>query len=33
LNYEALADGLTGAGVLQDMLRDLGATPNANGRA
>ena len=33
LNYEALADGLTGAGVLQDMLRDLGATPAANGRA
>lgn len=32
LNYEALADGLTGAGVLQDMLRDLGATPNTNGR-
>lgn len=26
LNYEALADGLTSAGVLQDMLRDLGAT-------
>ena len=33
LNYEALADGLTGAGVLQEMLRDLGATPTANGRA
>ncbi len=33
LNYEALADGLTGAGVLQDMLRDLGATPDTNGRA
>ena len=33
LNYEALADGMTGAGVLQDMLRDLGATPNTNGRA
>ena len=32
LNYEALADGLTGAVVLQDMLRDLGATPNNNGR-
>ena len=32
LNYEALADGLTGASVLQDMLRDLGATPNNNGR-
>lgn len=31
LNYEALADGLTGAGVLQSMLRDLGATPNSNG--
>ena len=31
LNYEALADGLTGAGVLQDMLRDLGATPSVNG--
>ena len=33
LNYEALADGLTGAGVLQVMLRDLGATPSTNGRA
>ena len=32
LNYEALADGLTGAGVLQDMLRDLGAVPTSNGR-
>ena len=32
LNYEALADGLTGAGVLQDMLRDLGATPSTNGK-
>jgi len=28
LNYEALADGLTGKSVLQDMLRDLGATPS-----
>tara|TARA_R110002095_G_scaffold215072_2_gene208423 strand:- start:13534 stop:14574 length:1041 start_codon:yes stop_codon:yes gene_type:complete len=28
LNYEALADGLTGQAVLQDMLRDLGATPS-----
>lgn len=28
LNYEALADGLTSKGVLQDMLRDLGATPS-----
>ncbi|HAH44239.1 MAG TPA: ATPase, partial [Planctomycetaceae bacterium] len=28
LNYEALADGLTGKAVLQDMLRDLGATPS-----
>jgi MoxR-like ATPase len=28
LNYEALADGLTGAGVLQDMLSDMGATPS-----
>ncbi len=27
LNYEALADGLTAAGVLQDMLSDMGATP------
>jgi len=25
LNYEALADGLTGSGVLQDMLREIGA--------
>ena len=32
LNYEALADGLTGQGVLQDMLRDLGATPSLVGR-
>lgn len=31
LNYEALADGLTGGSVLQSMLRDLGATPNSNG--
>lgn len=28
LNYEALADGLTSKSVLQDMLRDLGATPS-----
>jgi MoxR-like ATPase len=27
LNYEALADGKTGAGVLQELLHDLGATP------
>ncbi len=27
LNYEALADGLTAAGILQDMLHDIGATP------
>jgi len=27
LNYEALADGLTGEGVLQEMLRSMGATP------
>ena len=33
LNYEALADGLTGAAVLQDMLRDLGAAPTGNGKA
>ncbi len=32
LNYEALADGLTGKGVLQDMLRELGATPSLVGR-
>lgn len=32
LNYEALADGLTGKGVLQDMLRDMGATPSLVGR-
>ena len=32
LNYEALADGLTGASVLEEMLRDLGATPTSNGR-
>ncbi len=25
LNYEALADGLTGAGVLQDLLQDMGS--------
>jgi len=27
LNYEALADGLTGKTVLQDLLRSMGATP------
>lgn len=27
LNYEALADGLTGAMVLQEMLKSMGATP------
>ncbi|MEQ8765725.1 MAG: MoxR family ATPase [Planctomycetota bacterium] len=27
LNYEALADGLTGAGVLQSLLNELGAVP------
>lgn len=27
LNYEALADGLSGAIVLQDLLRSMGATP------
>jgi MoxR-like ATPase len=27
LNYEALADGLTGTSVLQNMLRSMGATP------
>ena len=27
LNYEALADGLTGEEVLQEMLRSMGATP------
>jgi len=31
LNYEALADGLTGDGVLPSLLRDLGDTPNSNG--
>jgi hypothetical protein len=31
LNYEALADGLTGARVLQEMLLDLGA-PQAAAR-
>ena len=28
LNYEALADGLTGAVVLQEMLKSMGATPS-----
>jgi MoxR-like ATPase len=28
LNYEALADGLTGASVLQSLLRDLGSNPS-----
>ena len=28
LNYEALADGLTGPDVLQDMLKSMGATPS-----
>src|SRR5262249_39901755 len=32
LNYEALADGKTGAGVLQEILHDLGAVGSANGR-
>lgn len=32
LNYEALADGKTGAGVLQELLHDLGAV-HGNGRA
>jgi MoxR-like ATPase len=27
LNYEALADGLTAAGILQEMLHDIGAIP------
>ena len=27
LTYEALADGLTGAGVLQELLREIGASP------
>lgn len=31
LNYEALADGRTGQGVLQELLHDLGAVPG-NGR-
>ena len=31
LNYEALADGLTGAAVLQQMLLDMGATPTMAG--
>jgi MoxR-like ATPase len=30
LNYEALADGLTGASVLQDMLRSMGATASSH---
>ena len=29
LNYEALADGLTGADVLQILLRDLGSNPSS----
>ena len=36
LNYEALADGLTGPEVLQDMLKSMGATPSTiagNGQA
>ena len=28
LCYEALADGLTGAVVLEEMLKDMGATPS-----
>jgi MoxR-like ATPase len=27
LNYEALADGITGADVLQSLLTEMGATP------
>ncbi|MHC5063753.1 MAG: AAA family ATPase [Planctomycetota bacterium] len=29
LNYEALADGVTGAGLLEELLHELGATPSA----
>jgi MoxR-like ATPase len=32
LNYEALADGKTGAGVLQEILDEFGAAPHANGK-
>jgi MoxR-like ATPase len=28
LNYEALADGLTGPGVLADIMNDMGLTPS-----
>ena len=31
LNYEALADGLTGAGVLQEMLAEIGGAVQRNG--
>ena len=30
LNYEALADGLTGAAVLQEMLQEIGAVESAS---
>lgn len=33
LNYEALADGLTGPGVLQEMLKSMGAGSAGAGRA
>ncbi len=33
LNYEALADGKTGSGVLQEILDEFGATPRVNGKA
>ena len=29
LNYEALADGVTGAELLEELLHELGATPSA----
>jgi MoxR-like ATPase len=32
LNYEALADGKTGAGVLQEILDEFGAAPRSNGK-
>ena len=32
LTYEALADGKTAAGVLQELLHEFGATPARNGR-
>ncbi len=32
LNYEALADGLTGPDILQEIMTDIGGVPARNGK-